>query len=188
MRWLRKKRVLLLLFISFVALLFLSSNWMVLLYPIHYKDEIRKHAVHYEVDPFLVASIIKVETNFKTGKESKKGALGIMQLMPDTANWAMDMAKLPAVTLQHVRNEADANIQLGTWYIQKLHQEMDGNPIAAIAAYNAGPGNVKNWINKDMWDGTYDNVKSIPIGETRHYVQRVIYYYNQYTDLYKDGF
>ncbi len=65
---------------------------------------------------------------------------------------------------------------------------MDGNPIAAIAAYNAGPGNVKNWINKDMWDGTYDNVKSIPIGETRHYVQRVIYYYNQYTDLYKDGF
>ncbi|GAE06965.1 soluble lytic murein transglycosylase precursor [Paenibacillus sp. JCM 10914] len=112
MRWLRKKRVLLLLFISFVALLFLSSNWMVLLYPIHYKDEIRKHAVHYEVDPFLVASIIKVETNFKTGKESKKGALGIMQLMPDTANWAMDMAKLPAVTLQHVRNEADANIQL----------------------------------------------------------------------------
>lgn len=188
MKWLRKKRVLLLLFISFVALLYLSSNWMTLLYPIYYKDEIRKHAAHYKVDPFLVASIIRVETNFKPGKESKKGALGIMQLMPDTANWAMDMAKLPSVNLLNVKNEVDANIQLGTWYIQSLHKEMDGNPIAAIAAYNAGPGNVKNWINKGMWDGTYENVKSIPIGETRHYVQRVIYYYNQYTDVYKDGF
>lgn len=188
MKWLRKKRVLLLLFISFVALLYLSSNWMSLLYPIYYKDEIRKHAAHYKVDPFLVASIIRVETNFKPGKESKKGALGIMQLMPDTANWAMDMAKLPSMNLSNVKNEVDANIQLGTWYIQSLHKEMDGNPIAAIAAYNAGPGNVKNWINKGMWDGTYENVKSIPIGETRHYVQRVIYYYNQYTDVYKDGF
>lgn len=188
MKWFRKKRVLLLLFISFVALLYLSSNWMTLLYPIYYKDEIRKHAAHYKVDPFLVASIIRVETNFKPGKESKKGALGIMQLMPDTANWAMDMAKLPSVNLLNVKNEVDANIQLGTWYIQSLHKEMDGNPIAAIAAYNAGPGNVKNWINKGMWDGTYENVKSIPIGETRHYVQRVIYYYNQYTDVYKDGF
>jgi len=188
MKWLRKKRVLLLLFISFVALLYLSSNWMTLLYPIYYKDEIRKHAAHYKVDPFLVASIIRVETNFKPGKESKKGALGIMQLMPDTANWAMDMAKLPSVNLMNVKNEVDANIQLGTWYIQSLHKEMDGNPIAAIAAYNAGPGNVKNWINKGMWDGTYENVKSIPVGETRHYVQRVIYYYNQYTDVYKDGF
>lgn len=188
MKWLRKKRVLLLLFISFVALLYLSSNWMTMLYPIYYKDEIRKHAAHYKVDPFLVASIIRVETNFKPGKESKKGALGIMQLMPDTANWAMDMAKLPSMNLLNVKNEVDANIQLGTWYIQSLHKEMDGNPIAAIAAYNAGPGNVKNWINKGMWDGTYENVKSIPVGETRHYVQRVIYYYNQYTDVYKDGF
>lgn len=188
MKWLRKKRVLLLLFVSFVGVLFLSSNWMALLYPIEYRDEIRKHADYYDVDPFLVASIIRVETNFKPGKESKKGALGIMQLMPDTANWAMEMAKLPSVTLSSVKNEVDTNIQLGTWYIQNLHQEMDGNPIAAIAAYNAGPGNVKNWIKKGMWDGTYENVKRIPVGETRHYVQRVIYYYNQYTSVYNDQF
>ena len=63
-----------------------------------------------------------------------------MQLMPDTANWAMEMAKLPSVNLLSVKNEVDANIQLGTWYIQNLHKEMDGNPIAAIAAYNAARG------------------------------------------------
>lgn len=184
MRWLRKKRVLLLLLVSFVALLFLNSNWMTWIYPIYYKDEIRKHADHYNVDPFLVASIIRVETNYKPGKESKRGALGIMQLMPDTANWAMEMAKLPSVTMDSVKHEAGANIQLGTWYIKRLHEEMDGNPVAVIAAYNAGPGNVRSWIRKGLWDGTFDNVKNIPVGETRHYVQRVIYYYNQYTEVY----
>lgn len=185
MSWLRKKRVLLVLLISFIAVLFLNNIWMTWLYPIYYKDQIREHAVHYEVDPFLVASIIRVETNYKPGKESKRGALGIMQLMPDTANWAMEMAKLPSLTMESVKHEANANIQLGTWYIKKLHDEMDGNPIAAIAAYNAGPGNVRSWIKKGLWDGTYENVKNIPVGETRHYVQRVIYYYNQYTDVYE---
>ena len=185
MKWLLKKRVLLVLLVSFVAFLFLSSSWMTWLYPIYYKNEIRKHADYYEVDPFLVASIIRVETNYKPGKESSKGALGIMQLMPDTASWAMEMAKLPSVTMDSVKDEADPNIQLGTWYIKKLHEQMDGNPIAAIAAYNAGPGNVKSWISKGLWDGSYENVKDIPIGETRHYVQRVLYYYNQYTDVYE---
>lgn len=59
-------------------------------YPIHFKDEIRKHSITYEIDPFLVTAIIRVETNFKTGRESKKGALGLMQLMPDTAKWALE--------------------------------------------------------------------------------------------------
>lgn len=182
--WLRKKRVLLPLLISFIAVLFLSNVWMTWIYPIYYKEQIRKHSIHYEVDPFLVASIIRVETNYKPGKESKVGALGIMQLMPDTAQWAMEMANLPTVTLDDLKHEADANIQLGTWYIKKLHEQMDGNPIAAIAAYNAGPGNVRSWMKKGLWDGTYENVKDIPVGETRHYVQRVVYYYNQYTEVY----
>lgn len=66
------QRVLLLLFIGFTAILFLGSNWMSWFYPIHYKAEIRQHSRTYEMDPFLVASIIRVETNYKTGRESKK--------------------------------------------------------------------------------------------------------------------
>lgn len=64
-------------------------------YPIHYKAEIRQHSQTYEMDPFLVASIIRVETNYKTGRESKKGALGLMQLMPDTAKWALERPSSP---------------------------------------------------------------------------------------------
>jgi len=186
MKWLRKKRVLLILFIGFTALLFLNTNWMSWFYPIHYKNEIRQHSLTYEIDPFLVAAIIRVETNFKTGRESKKGALGLMQLMPDTANWALQKAKLPDVSLERLKQEPSANIELGTWYLHSLSRQFDGNRTAVIAAYNAGPGNVQRWLSQGDWDGTEASVSSIPIGETRHYVQRVIYYYNQYTDIYSE--
>lgn len=66
-------------------------------YPIYYKEEIRKHSSTYTVDPYLIAAIIRVETNYKTGRESRKGAIGLMQLMPDTAKWALEQAKLPDV-------------------------------------------------------------------------------------------
>lgn len=184
MKFLRKKRVLLLLFLGFVVVLFFNTNWMTWFYPIHYKENIREQAERYEVDPFLIASIIRVESNFKLGKESKKGALGLMQLMPDTANWAMEKAKLPEVTLDHIKHEPEASIEIGSWYLRNLSDQFKGNRIAVIAAYNAGPGKVDGWLKKGVWDGTYDTVKSIPIGETRHYVQRVIYYYNQYTHIY----
>ncbi|ASA20339.1 lytic transglycosylase domain-containing protein [Paenibacillus donghaensis] len=186
MSWLRKKRVLLLLFIGFTAILFLSTNWMTWFYPIHYKEDIRRHSITYEIDPFLVAAIIRVETNFKTGRESKKGAIGLMQLMPDTAKWALEMAKLPDVSLEELKHEPSANIELGTWYLSSLSRQFDGNRTAVIAAYNAGPGNVKKWLEEGSWDGMEGTVKDIPIGETRHYVQRVKHYYDQYTEIYNE--
>ncbi|UQZ37630.1 lytic transglycosylase [Paenibacillus sp. PK3_47] len=186
MSWLRKKRVLLLLFIGFTAVLFLGTNWMSWFYPIHFKEEIREHSTTYETDPFLVAAIIRVETNFKTGQESKKGALGLMQLMPDTAKWALEQAKLPDVSLDELKAEPSANIELGTWYLSWLDRQFAGNRTAVIAAYNAGPGKVTSWIKDGDWDGTESAVKDIPFGETRHYVQRVIYYYNQYRELYNE--
>ncbi|KAA8999742.1 lytic transglycosylase domain-containing protein [Paenibacillus spiritus] len=184
MKWLVKKRVLLVLLLGFIGVLFLSTNWMSWFYPIHYKDDIRRHSVTYQVDPFLVAAIIRVETNYKPGRESRKGAIGLMQLMPDTAKWALEKAKLPDVSMDRLKKEPSANIELGAWYLGSLLQQFDGNRTAVIAAYNAGPGKVQSWIDEGTWDGSFDTVKDIPFGETRHYVQRVIYYYNQYTEIY----
>lgn len=184
MKFLRKKRVLLLLFLGFVAVLFLNTNWMTWFYPIQYKEEIRKHSETYDIDPFLVAAIIRVETNYTPGRESKKGAVGLMQLMPETAKWALEKAKLPDVPIERLKEEPSANIEVGTWYLQSLFRQFDGNRTAAIAAYNAGPGNVKKWLKEGDWDGSAETIKDIPIGETRHYVQRVIHYYKQYTEIY----
>lgn len=184
MKLFAKKRVLLILLVSFVVFMFLSSNWMAIFYPIRYKDEIREYAQTYEVDPFLVASIIRVETNYNTSMESHKGALGLMQIMPDTAQWIMERAKLPKQPLDNVKHEPGLNIQLGSWYLHNLREQFPGQPIAMIAAYNAGPGKVESWISEGVWDGREETIRQIPYGETRHYVQRVTHYYRQYTKIY----
>lgn len=186
MKWLRKKRVLLLVLLGFIVLLFSNSGWLTLFYPIHYKDEIRHHAENNNLDPFMVAAIIRVETNYKPSKESKKGALGLMQIMPDTAEWVLEQAKLPNVSMDKVNHEPGTNIEIGTWYLNRLSEQFDGNMVAVIAAYNAGPTRVKNWLKTGVWDGSMESASHIPLGETRHYVQRVIHYYEQYTEIYKD--
>lgn len=185
MRWLIRKRVLLLLLIGLIGVLFLNSNWLArMMYPIEFKEDIRASASNYGVDPHLIAAIIRTETNYSTGQVSKKGALGLMQIMPDTADWIFQKADFKNVTEDMLQNRPDVSIEVGAWYLQSLHKQFDQNTVAVIAAYNAGPGNVRKWLDSGKWDGKLETADQIPYGETRHYVQRVIYYYNKYKDLY----
>ncbi|EXX89526.1 lytic transglycosylase [Paenibacillus darwinianus] len=185
MSWLRKKRVLLALCAALLALLFINSSWIGrLMYPIRYSEDITVSAENNDVDPYLVAAIIRTETNFRTGKVSSKGALGIMQIMPETAQWIIERAEFSNVSLDDIRERADVGIELGAWYLHSLYKQFGGNPVAAVAAYNAGPGNVRGWLNKGVWDGRSETSDTIPFGETRHYVQRVMYYYNKYKTIY----
>jgi len=185
MRLLRKKRIALLLILLILGVLFAKSDWLGrLMYPIHYKDDIRASARGHGVDPHLVAAVIRTESNYKTGLESPKGAVGIMQIMPDTADWIIRQAGYTDITLRDVMERPDVGIELGTWYLKSLHEQFDGNAVAALAAYNAGPGNVRGWLRSGEWDGREETASRIPFGETRHYVQRVIYYYNKYKSLY----
>ena len=167
------------------VVLFMKSDWIEkLMYPIHYREDIRASASNYEVDPHLLAAIIRSETNFQTGRESSKGALGIMQIMPDTADWIIDQAQFTAVSMDDIHHRADVSIEMGSWYMQSLNKQFDQNQIAAVAAYNAGPGNVKRWMTERVWDGTLEQLSDVPFGETRHYIKRVFYYYDKYKSLY----
>lgn len=188
MRLLQKKRVFALLFVFFILLLFYNSDWLgKWLYPIHYEQDIAISANNYNVDPFLMAAIIRVETNFDPEKTSRKGAVGLMQIMPDTAEWIVQRAGYSAETI-HALNRPDVNIEIGAWYLNSLYNQFKLNKVAVLAAYNAGPGNVRKWLDEGTWDGTLKNAGQIPFGETRHYVQRVLYYYEKYADLYADRF
>ncbi len=188
MRFLRKKRVFALLFVLFVLLLFYNSDWLgKWIYPIRYETDIALSAQSYGVDPLLVASIIRVETNFNPDKLSKKGAIGLMQLMPDTAEWIVKKAGYAEETSQ-LLHRADVNIEVGAWYLKSLYNQFENNRYAVLAAYNAGPGNTRKWLDNGTWDGTLKNIGQIPFGETRHYVQRVLYYYDKYAELYADKF
>lgn len=181
-----RKRWFLLLLLVVLAAMFIRSEWIGrTIYPVHFKSEIKQHADTFGQDPLLIAAIIRVESNYKEDAVSRKGALGIMQLMPDTAAWILQKeASFKDVTVQDAGSSADAGIRLGTWYIKELNRQFDGNLPVMLAAYNAGPNRVRQWLNDQVWDGSEQTVKNIPYGETRHYVQRVLYYYKKYQEVY----
>lgn len=182
-----KKRFLLVIVLVLLAVLFLKSDWMSRwLYPIHYQNDILISADNYGLEPHLLAAIIRVETNYSTDAVSKKGAIGIMQLMPDTAEWIIKKGGFSNVTNESLSSRADISIEVGSWYLKSLNDQFKGNKYMVIAAYNAGPGKVSRWLDDGTWDGQFETVDQIPYGETRHYVQRVIYYYNKYKTLYPD--
>jgi soluble lytic murein transglycosylase len=183
-QFLRKKRVFAIVLLAFVIFMFLSSNMVSkFLYPIHFKENIRQSAENYKLDHFLIAAIIRVESNFEPDIESKKGAYGLMQLMPDTSEWIVDTGKFSTRYKENL-HDPSISIELGSWYLNWLNKQFNGNTVAVIAGYNAGPGKVNQWMQNQEWDGTLQHADTIPYGETRHYIQRVLYYYNKYHKLY----
>lgn len=160
-----------------------SSFVQKLMYPIDYETEIAVSSQTFDIDPHLILAIIRVESHFRPEVSSHKGAYGLMQLMPDTAQWMVDEGHFEAEFMQRLHEPA-VNIHMGSWYIKQLMSEFDGNLVAAVAAYNAGPGRVHRWIEEGKWDGQKKHIEHIPFGETRHYVERVLYYYDKYKSLY----
>lgn len=183
---LKRKRVILpLIFIVLVAL-FVQSEWLGRwIYPISYVKEIKRSAAEYELDPLLIAAIIRVESNYKHKAVSSKGAFGIMQIMPETAAWILEQEDFDNTTIEEAGRETFVGIRMGSWYVKELNRQFKSNLLVSLAAYNAGPGNVRQWLDKGTWKGTEQTLRDIPYGETRHYVQRVMYYYRKYQKIYE---
>ncbi|GGE17560.1 transglycosylase [Marinithermofilum abyssi] len=158
----------------------LFNRWM---YPLDYEEQIMYSSDATGADPFLIMAVIRVESKFDPNKKSRVGAQGLMQLMPHTVEWVIDRGHFSPAFRDNVHDPA-INIHMGSWYLAGLIREFHGNEVAAVAAYNAGPGNVKKWIQSGQWDGTRENLKQIPYGETRHYIQRVFFFHEKYKSLY----
>jgi len=145
-------------------------------YPIAYHEIVRREAAGQSVAPALIMALIRQESIFNADATSSVGALGLMQLMPQTAKLVSKKHKLKLRSLDRLR-EPEVNIALGTRYFSELLESFDGNPAYAAAAYNAGPHRVRKWqpqegarIDPEAW------IESIPFSETRHYVQQVLSY------------
>lgn len=136
-------------------------------YPFNYKEEVIAAAEKEQVPPSLVASVILAESKYKNTAESETGALGLMQLMPDTARWVAQQVGHGNYTDRQLK-EPTINIELGTWYLGHLLKEFNGDQVLALAAYNAGRGHVESWLRDNNWNGMVD---TIPFPETRSYVK-----------------
>lgn len=152
--------------------LLLQSNWLLRqIYPIKYETLIVEKAQAYNLDPYLILAMAKVESGFNPEAISTKDARGLMQLMPETAQWIADRRNLSYS--KELLFDPEYNIDFGCWYFASLLQEFSGDILQSLAAYNAGRGNVHRWLKEGIWSGGGETVSQIPFPETRRYLERV---------------
>ena len=146
-------------------------------YPLRHEDIIRQQAREKNLDPALVAAVIFAESHFRSGQTSSAGAEGLMQITPETAH---DIARRSGgvdFTLSDLATP-QLNIAYGSYLLRELLTRYAGDEEAALAAYNAGPGNA------DKWGGAALSVDDIPFDETRAYVEKVLLAREEYRSRY----
>jgi soluble lytic murein transglycosylase len=164
----------------------LQSDWFQkqYLYPFGYQDTVYRYSERNSLDPYLVAAVIRTESKFINIARSPKGAMGLMQMMPDTAEWVAKQIDYPDFEISKL-NDPEISIRFGTWYLSSVRKEFGGNEVLMLAAYNAGRGNVKSWMKQYDWTTDFRDVDQIPFTETRQYVKQVLRDKQRYQALYQ---
>ena len=150
------------------------------LYPLPFFDDIQAASKNEKLNPLLVTALIRQESRFMPAIGSVVGARGLMQVMPETADWVAPNAGIDEFELTDPLD----NLKMGTWYLNYTHEEWDGNSMLAVASYNAGPGNVSDWVQRFKNEDVDSFVEKIPFPETRGYVEHVFENYWNYMRLY----
>ncbi|MGB2951901.1 MAG: lytic transglycosylase domain-containing protein [Gaiellaceae bacterium] len=136
--------------------------WVRIRYPLRYEQVVRGHARNYRLDPALLAAVIYQESKFRAGARSRTGAIGLMQLEPDTAKGIAIHTGGTRFRVSDLYNP-EINVRYGAWYLRHLLDKY-GDERTALAAYNGGQENVDHWLASH---------RGIPFPETRHYVSGV---------------
>lgn len=152
------------------------------LYPLKYESIVDEYSEEYGIDRYLIYAVIKGESNFNPKAISSKGAIGLMQLMQDTADEIGEDIGIESVDLY----DEDTNIRIGVKYIFDLIDKYEGNINLAIVAYNAGTGNVSKWIEDGTIKKDGSDIENVPYKETNMYVRRILNNYRIYRLLYND--
>jgi soluble lytic murein transglycosylase len=147
--------------------------WERLWYPLHYQQIVRGHAQNYDLDPALLAAVIYQESKFRANARSSSGAIGLMQLLPDTAKGIALHTGGSAFRVDDLYNP-EINVRYGAWYLRHLLQKYRDER-TALAAYNAGQDNVDRWRRSGL---------GIQFAETRAYVKRV----EELKQIYRDAY
>ena len=145
-------------------------------YPLEYERIVSAHARNYDLDPALLAAVIYAESRFDPDVESAAGAVGLMQLLPDTAKGIALRTGGAKFVVSDLR-DPEINVRYGSWYLDHLRDRYDSDTRLALAAYHAGQGNVDRWLA----DGS-----GIAFPETRAYVDEVERVRRVYAKAYPD--
>jgi soluble lytic murein transglycosylase len=144
--------------------------------PLRHEDIIRQQSHEKGVDAALIAAVIYSESKFED-QESSAGARGLMQITPEAAETIARNSKATTFELNDL-SDPEINIKYGTFLLREFLEKYDGDVAAALAAYNAGPGNADKWGGADL------TVSEIPFPETRAYVEEVLDKQRAYREKY----
>ena len=157
------------------------------LYPIKYESYVESYSKEFGVDVCLVYGVIRTESGFDPEAVSQAGAIGLMQLMPDTFTWLQNYRTnfMPEKLIDSSKlYDPKTNIEYGTYLLRYLLDHYDGNTSLAIIAYNAGYGNVDKWLEEGIISKSEVTSDSVPFTETANYLTRVTESMEMYRSLY----
>ncbi len=184
----KNKKLLNLIVIIIIAvfLVFFKERIQKIIYPKEYKEIVSIYSRKYQVEENLIYAVIKAESNFDNNAVSNRNALGLMQIMENTAK---DIAKQCNLEINSTNAKQqiiniENNINIGTKYLSILINRYD-NIELALAAYNAGIGRIEEWIEDGIIKEDGSNIENIPYKETNNYVRKILRNYNIYQKLYQ---
>ena len=160
-------------------------KWERIIYPLEYREAIATASAKYDIDPYLISAIIYEESKFSPSSESKVGAIGLMQIMPETGRWIANKQGR-SFTVDNLYGP-NANVDMGCWYFRFLRDKY-ANDKLALAAYNSGDKNVDRWLADDKHSTVDEVIEKIPFEETRTYVLRVLKTRKVYERIYPGEF
>ncbi|MDR3552556.1 MAG: lytic transglycosylase domain-containing protein [Clostridia bacterium] len=153
-------------------------------YPMKYPQLVEKYAKQNNLQPALVFAVIRCESSFNPNAVSSIGALGLMQITPDTFQWEQSKLHEKAALTADALYDPETNIRYGTALLAQLTTEFTVSE-TALAAYHAGPSKVKKWLADSSYSHDHLRLYYIPFADTRAYVRKVIATEQIYLDLYQ---
>ncbi len=153
------------------------------LFPKAYWSDLKRSSAANGLDPYLVASLIRQESEFNPGAVSRANAVGLMQLLPKTGKAVARQVKMKRYNASQLYTPA-VNMQLGTHYFRGMVDKFGGSFEYALAAYNAGSDRVEDWLSQGKYRDPQEFVESIPFTETREYVQAILRNASVYKQIY----
>ncbi len=156
------------------------------MYPLEYRELIEKYSDEYDLDPYLVLAVIKVESSFRPDAVSPRDARGLMQITGKTGEWIAGKLKINNYS-KDMLFEPEMNIRIGCWYLSTLYYEF-GDLELMLVAYNAGSGNVSQWLKNNKYSQNGKSLDKIPFKETEQYLIKVKKSQATYKKLYESEF
>jgi soluble lytic murein transglycosylase len=180
-----KIRMLIIFFIILALILICIVGYVVLKkkFPLRYEDLIVRYAAEYDLAPSLVATVIWAESGYRPEVTSHRGAVGLMQIMPETGEWIAGKLGVSDYKEEQLK-DPNTNIMFGCWYLSFLKERFLEDEVKILAAYNAGQDRVAEW--EETWgEGHLPDADDIPFEETKKYVGKIQKAKKLYQVLYK---